>query len=505
MDKQTLINLERCIQTAKDAGVPRDQAARFINSGYIPYPWQWRFHAAAREADLENGPVDIGAGGARGPGKSHAVLSQASLDDCQRVPKLKGLFLRQTGIAAQESFEDLVDKVVVGHIPHTKSGSVLKFPNGSRILLGGFQDENDIDKYVGIEYDFIIVEELNQLTEDKYTKLRGSLRSSKPNWRPRMYTSFNPGGIGHEFVKQRYVLPLRKKEQKQTRFFPATYRDNPRQSKEYIEYLEGLIGDLGKMWRDGDFDIFAGQAFSEFSRVKHAMKSFIPSLSFEHFLSIDWGWTDKKPHSFAAYLHAIIKMKLPDGQNFHRVITYREWAGNTKTPNQWAEIIYNDCVAMGVKPIRGDCDNAMFDPSSDYGKSISKLFMDKWKELHKDHWVTLTKCSKNRIGRKATVHNWLSMAPDGLSYWMITENCYWLLETLPALITDKNNPEDINTDGPDDPYDSTGYFLYKIKFISVKAGTLAYKTSAIPIRVQFTKDGQQIPFQVQDFAEQYKK
>lgn len=502
---ENLTPLTICIQTAKDAGCPRDQVERLLKANYAPYPWQWRFHAAARAADFNNGPVDIGAGGARGPGKSHVVLAQAALDDCQRIDRLKGLFLRQTGIAAQESFDDLVDKVVRGHVPYTKSGSILKFPNGSRILLGGFQDEGDIDKYIGIEYDFIIVEELNQLTEDKYTKLRGSLRTSKPNWRPRMYTSFNPGGIGHQFVKQRYVDPKREKREKETRFIPSTYKENPSLNKEYIEYLESLTGDLARAWREGDWDIFAGQAFSEFSRSKHMMKPFVPSLTFEHYLSVDWGYTEKKPHSFAAYLHALIKMKLEDGQNFHRVITYKEWAGNQKTPDTWAEIIYKDCVTMGIKPVRGDCDSSMFNPASDYGRSIADLFRDKWKELHKDNWITLSKGTKDRIGRKATTHNWLSIAPDKLPYWMITENCYQLLSTLPQLIIDEHNLEDIDTNGPDDPYDSTGYFLYKIKFISVKAGAHIYKVAAIPIRVQFTKDGQQIPFQVQDFAEQYKK
>src|SRR3990167_8777874 len=106
MDQNQIQALEKCVQTAKNAGVPADQAKLLLESGYIPLPWQWEFHAAAREADKPGGPVDIGAGGARGPGKSHVVLSQAGLDDCQRIPNLKGLFLRQTGISAQESFDE---------------------------------------------------------------------------------------------------------------------------------------------------------------------------------------------------------------------------------------------------------------------------------------------------------------------------------------------------------------------------------------------------------------
>lgn len=449
MEKLTPIQLkqlERCVATAKKAGCPRDQVEGFIAKQYIPFPWQWEFHSVARQADLPDGPVDIGVGGARGPGKSHAVLSQAALDDCQRIPGLKGLFLRQTGVAAQESFDDLVSKVVAGHTAYKKTGQSLVFPNKSRILLGGFQDERDIDKYVGIEYDFIIVEELNQLTEDKYTKLRGSLRTSKPNWRPRMYTSFNPGGIGHQFVKDRYITPHRMGKETKTRFIGSTYKENPTLNKEYIEYLEDLKGELGRAWREGDFDIFAGQAFSEFNRNYHMISPpIIPSINFDHYFSCDWGYTDKKPHAFAAYLHAVIKMKTKDGQNFHRIITYKEWAGNQTTPDDWAEKIYKDCITMGITPAYGVVDSAMFTPSSDFGKPISKMFTDKWKELNGDRmWITLKKGTKDRIGRKAATHNWLSIAPDKLPYWMITENCQYLLDTLPQLITDEHRIEDVD-------------------------------------------------------------
>lgn len=499
--------LRNCLLAAKDAGVPRDQADTFVSHGYIPLPWQWDFHAVARLADQPDGPVDIGLGGARGPGKSHACLSQAAMDDCQRVPNLKGLFLRQTGVAAQESFDDLVDKVLRGRIPYKKTGGMLSFANNSRVLMGGFQYEKDIDKYIGIEYDFIIVEELNQITEEKYTKLRGSLRTSKMNWRPRMYVSFNPGGIGHQFVKNRYVLPHMKNAQQETQFIPSTYRENPYLNKEYIEYLEGLTGELGRAWREGDWDIFAGQAFPEFRQKTHGIKPIKPSLSFEHGLSIDWGYTDKKPCSFAAYMHALIKMKLPDGQNFNRLITYMEWSGNSKRPKEWAKIIYEDCLKMGIKPQRGIADSSMFNPSSDYGKSISSLFMDEWKALNNgDSWLSLGRGTKDRIGRKATTHDWLSTAPDGLPYWLITENCFQLLTTLPILQIDEHNFEDVDTQGLDDPYDSVTYYLYGgVKFIGVKAGALNYGQGTPHARVQFNKQGEQIPFDPQEFANMYPK
>jgi len=284
MDKN---DVKECVLTAQRAGSPTDQTELFLSAGYIPYPWQWKFHADCRLADYDDGPVDIGLGGARGPGKSHAVLSQAALDDCQRVEGLKVLFLRQTGTSARESFDDLVSKTLRGHIVYYKTLNSLRFDNGSRIILGGFKDERDIDKYIGIEYDLIIVEELTQLTQEKYEKLRGSLRTSKPNWRPRMYTSFNPGGRGHTWVKERYIIPNRENTETTTRFIGSTYKQNPALNKEYIEYLEGLQGDLGRAWREGDWDLFEGQYFDEWRRDKHVCKPFTIPPEWLRFYSID--------------------------------------------------------------------------------------------------------------------------------------------------------------------------------------------------------------------------
>src|ERR1044072_3793357 len=257
--------LERCLRTAKEAGSPKDQAKTFVERGYIPLPWQWRFHAAAREAHRPNGAVMIGAGGSRGPGKSHGIFSQISLDDCARQPNLKALFLRQTGKAAKESLEDLVSRVLSNNVKHEYSGSAVRFPNGSKIILGGFKDEKDIEKYVGIEYDVIGVEEANQLSETKIEMLRGSLRTSKETWRPRLYASFNPGGIGHGYVKATFVEPWKAGIEKYTRFIHATYKDTPILNVEYTDYLEGLSGQLGQAWREGDFDILAGVFFTEWN------------------------------------------------------------------------------------------------------------------------------------------------------------------------------------------------------------------------------------------------
>lgn len=455
MDSPQLNPLEICLRTARDLGVPYDQAERLLSVGYVPLPWQWQFHAAAREADKDNGPVDIGAGGARGPGKSHCVLSQVGLDDCQRVEELKVLFLRQTGNAAKESFTDLIDKTLKGRSSYQFSTNVLKFDNGSRILMGGFQDENDIDKYIGIEYDIIIVEELNQLSLEKYTKLRGSLRTSKPNWRPRMYTSFNPGGKGHSFVKDRYVIPFRENRQKETRFIPSTYKANPYLNREYIEYLESLTGDLGKAWREGEWDLFAGQFFGEFRYALHSTKPFIPKKTLQLVAGMDWGRA--APFSFHASVLAPIKY---EGLVFHRLYTFMEVYGIEKKPAEWAEIIKNKLQFFGLSPdlfSQKRADPAIFSKGQDMSLSIADQFSAEG--------IRFTPASNDRVGGWVVMHNWLSLAPDGLPYWLITENCTNLLRTIPLMIHDEHHIEDLDTDLEDHACDSNRYIQKHLKWI----------------------------------------
>jgi PBSX family phage terminase large subunit len=461
--------LELCIQTAKSSGCPRDQVKRFLESGYIPYPWQWQFHSAARQADFQGGPVDIGLGGARGPGKSHAVLSQCALDDCQRVPRLKGLFLRQTGTAAKESFDDLVEKVLLGHIPYNKSQFVLSFANGSRIILGGFKDENDIDKYVGIEYDFIIVEELNQLTEEKYNKLRGSLRTSKPNWRPRMYTSFNPGGSGHEFVKKRYIKPFRLNQETETRFVGGTYKDNPSLNPDYILYLESLTGDLGKAWREGDWDLFAGQFFTEFSKSIHVITPFIPDDDIKIVGGLDWGYS----HPFSFHLASVSKIFMRDNHGdtiiFYRTKTFFEIYGVKKQPSEWSKLIKEELYKRFNMTLNGIswvmADSSIEDKGVDGSTSIKDQF-----KLDDDRWGRILKpADKSPGSRKAgwvNMHRWLSIAPDNVPYWQIASNCYYLVDTLPTLRHDENDTEDVESSRKggidDDCGDDQRYMLRNI-------------------------------------------
>ena len=458
MEKILEPQLQRCMNIGARAGCPYEQVETFIRSGYIPLPWQWLFHSSSREADYEDGPVDIGLGGARGPGKSHAVLSQAALDDCQREPGLKVLFLRQTGLAAEESFSDLVSKVVRGHVKYRTTTQGIKFDNASRIRFGGFKTEKDIDKYIGIEYDVIIVEELNQLTKEKYEKLRGSLRTSKPNWRPRMYTSFNPGGIGHTFVKERYVIPHREKTEGKTRFVPSTYKTNPYLNNEYVEYLEELEGDLGKAWREGEWDLFAGQYFSLWRYDKHVCKPFQVPLSWFRFRSIDPSGRDGIT---SCHWYAVDH----DG----RVWVYKEYyygpkVINIKTGKPYGVGRDYDEHAKEIAKMSEDEDGIQEEyryTVIDTAAFAKAGYSETAVEVFERSGVTgLIASAKERIVGWDSVNKYLRYDSNQQKPLIqVFSTCVNMIRTIPELQHDEKHPEDLDTKGEDHAADELRYFL----------------------------------------------
>lgn len=443
MDAQALNDF---VTSAKNAGVPRDQLECFLKSGYVPLPWQLGFHATARSCDITGGPVWLGVGGARGPGKSHAVFAQCAIDDCQRVPNLKFLFLRQTSGAAKESFEDLIQKVIKNKIEYEYVNNNIRFANGSKILLGGFHDERDIDKYVGIEYDGIAIEELNQLQRVRVDKLLGSMRTSKPNWRPRLYTSFNPGGKGHNDVKEMFIMPYRKNEETKTRFIPSTYKDNPYLNDEYTEYLEGLEGNLGKAWREGDWDIFEGQFFNEWREARHVVEPYpggVPK-GWKLVRAIDHGRT--KP---TCCLWGAIDF---DG----RLHIYREY---------YMAGVDADINAQKIKELSKDevyaftiLDSACFSKTGTE-ETIA--------EIYERNGVLCLPATKNRKSGWVLVHEYLrgdefltadrtlAMQPRVVFYRI----CYNSIRTIPTLLHDESDPEDLDTNGEDHAADALSYIL----------------------------------------------
>ncbi|KPK91525.1 MAG: hypothetical protein AMJ88_13540 [Anaerolineae bacterium SM23_ 63] len=456
-NESTIESTIEYLKRAYDAGCPREQIELFWRGSYCAQPKQLLFHAAARLCDQPNGPTEVGFGGARGGAKSHALLAQLMLDDCMRVSNLKVLMLRKVGKAVRESFEDLRGRVLM-HTPHTylRSSGVVKLPNGSRMVLGHFKNETDIDAYLGLAYDVIGVEEATTLTYGKYKDVRTCCRSSRPDWRARTYSNTNPGGIGHQWYKARFINPARNGSQTNTRFIFSTVEDNAYLDEEYRKNLEDLTGWKKRAWRFGDWDIAAGQFFTNFRENIHVIDPFPIDEGSKYWVSMDYGYSlahwniayligeDRGGNLYVMDELAHRKTLVPTIAEDLRSMLYK-W-GVTEE-HLWKFIIGSDAFARkGVS-----------------GQSIT----DKWRE----EGFSPEQAQTDRINGAAELLIRLGDQESGIAPSIrIFRNCTRLIECLPALEHNPNRPEDVlkvraddEGRGGDDPYDALRYGLMVVR------------------------------------------
>lgn len=450
----------------------------------------WKPHEGPQTVALTRPEFEVLYGGARGGGKTDAGIMW--LTRLIHNPKLRALVVRRNA----DDLKDWIDRAnqIYSQLGATKKGNPPEFhwSSGAVIRTGHLKDVDAYTKYQGHEYQRMLIEELNQIpTERAYLRLISSCRSTVPEIEPRVFLTTNPGGLGHAWVKKRFIdvapwgKPFEfveyyngKRIVRSRIFIHAKLDDNPTLVKNdpgyvlNLEQLKDTDPELYKAWRFGDWDVFAGQVFKEFSRDRHVMPAFRPKYDMSHFIGIDWGYEgrDQDEGAFAGVALVLVKENY-NGVPFNRVIVYREWYWKHQTPHDSADTIYDESY---VNYTDGVGDSSMFNPQSDGSTPIATLMHQRWDERHKGKvWLRLKKGTKNRIGRVATLHNWLSLAPDGLPYLLFTDNCINLMRTIPSLIYDKFKVEDVDTEGEDHLYDALTYILTAIKFIPAKLGAMA--------------------------------
>ena len=434
---------ERYFVVGRRAGCPKDQMERFQVADAILQERQLAASAAARLCDRADGPTAVGYGGARGGGKSHWLLAQMGVDDCQRVPGLKCLLLRKVGKANLEHFEDLRRKLFtnLGHEFSAFRG-ILTFRNGSRIIAGHFQNEKDIDAYLGLEYDVIGIEEATTLTARKYQDITTCCRTSKPNWRPRIYSTTNPGGVGHGWYRKRFIEPWQRHAETETRFVAARVTDNRWNNPEYMRVLEGLTGWQRRAWLDGDWDIAAGQFFTTLRREVHVVSDFDETRAREWFCALDYGFThytvvllgctDGDGNLFVVDEHAE-RLWLPQRHAPAIAAMLARHLVNAECGMRSAECRKRPLAMSDLKRFVAGAD--VFSRQSD-GSTVASQYAKLG--------ITLKPASMDRVNGWAEILHRFGDPANGVKPRLfIHERCARLVETLPALQHDPNRPEDV--------------------------------------------------------------
>jgi len=190
-------------------------------------------------------------GGQAGGGKSIAILIGGLM--YVDVPRYAALILRRTytDLAMPEAIMDVSHTWLEG--TEAKWKEITKtwtFPSGARLTFGFLDTDRHKYRYQSTEFQYIGFDELTQFEESDYTYLFSRLRRKKNmgNVPLRMRAASNPGGIGHEWVRSRFI-------DGDKAFIPASMSDNPHLDiEEYEISLDELDPLTRRQLKYGDWD-----------------------------------------------------------------------------------------------------------------------------------------------------------------------------------------------------------------------------------------------------------
>ena len=416
-------------------------------------------------------------GGAAGGGKSDAMVMEATRQ--VHIPHYKGLILRKT----YPQLTELIDKSLKYYTAafpgarYNDSKHTWYFPSGARILFGSMQHSKDKTNYQGKAYDFIAFDELTHFTYEEYIYLVSRNRPNGPGTRCYMRATANPGGIGHGWVKERFItaaepmktiwerVPVPDENGKITMrymsriFVPSSVYDNKillQNDPMYLTRLASLPEAERKALLLGDWDSYSGQYFTEWRddpahyddrRYTHVIEPFEIPSGWKIYRSFDWGYN--KPFSCGWWAVDY------DG------VVYRilELYGCTQTPNtgvRWtAERVFGEIHRIECehpwlrgKNILGVADPAIF--ASDGGVSIA--------EVAQRSAVYFQPGDHQRIPGWMQMHHRLAFDENGYPMMYVFKNCKAFIRTVPTLIYDEHKVEDLNTEGEDHVADEARYF-----------------------------------------------
>lgn len=419
-------------------------------------------------------------GGAAGGGKSDALIIEALRQ--VHIPHYKALILRKT----YPQLSELIDKSLNYYpraYPKAKyngSAHTWTFPSGAKVIFGAMQHTKDRIKYQGQAYDFIAFDELTHFTWEEYSYLFSRNRPNGPGTRVYIRATANPGGIGHSWCKERFItagapmVPIsetvewvepdgRKMSRVQKRIFvPSSVFDNPallQNDPMYVQRLASMPEAEKKALLYGDWDTFTGQVFTEWRNDPehyhdrlhtHVIAPFKVPEHWKLWCGLDWGYS--KP--FAVGWYAIDEDK--------RMYMIRELYGCTGAPDtgvKWepTQVAREIRRIEGEDPnLRGRRINRVGDPAiwaSDGTESIGKL-------MEKER-VWFDKGDHNRISGKMQVHNRLAFDEDGRPMFQVFETCRHFIRTVPNLVYDETDVEDVDTKGEDHHYDQCRYVMMR--------------------------------------------
>jgi PBSX family phage terminase large subunit len=456
LDEEGRANLQAYLQYLVMGGLTDEQIEFFVRAEYVPNKSQMEFHRACNDCK-EGGVKEILIEGPKGGGKSHATLIQAAYD-CEKYPGIVCLFFRKQKTSAKEHLIELSTKTF-RNIKHTVQKNEIIFPNGSIIRIAGYNSSNDILKYNGQQFSLFIYDELTMIKENDYMDMFAQLRKSEHGYYPRVYATTNPGGVGHNWVKKKFVEVRKAGTETTTRCIHSATEDNTTLGDYKSSTLMKLTGSKRERWLLGNWDINEGAAFN-FTVQKNCCESggagffkmgeqygnrrVVIDSNWIRVGGIDFG--SRKPYAF---------VWCAINQGMGRVYVYREdYSAGLSTKQQANRIIQK--TGEDEELAVTFCDPAM---ARQYENDPSTNAIDEYSK----YGVFLTQGSRQRKAGKWKIDNLLELKPDGMPGLIINPACKNLINQLDSLTYSDTDIEDVDTSEEDHAYDALRYALSRFR------------------------------------------
>ena len=392
---------------------------------------------------------DVLYGGAAGGGKSFAMLIDP-LRYCH-IKEHRALILRRSMPELRELIDksrELYPKAFKG-AKFREVEKLWSFPSGAKIEFGFLEKDADVYRYQGQAYSWIGFDEITHLpTEFGWNYLASRLRTTNPNLETYLRCTANPGGVGAQWVKKRYIeasepnTTFKGKDGLTRKFIPALLQDNPylAEDGEYERMLQSLPAVQRRQLLEGNWDVAEGAAFAEFSPDVHVITPFELPAWWERVKGIDYG--------YAAESCCLWGAVDPDDKT---IIIYRELYRKGLTGEALADTI-TQMEENEIKSIPGVLDTAAWARTGYTGPTIGETLVNRGHKLRR--------ADKNRIAGKTQIHEHLRQREGaGRPRLQIFSNCVNLIKELQGIPLSANNPEDVDTKAADHAYDALRYML----------------------------------------------
>lgn len=430
------------------------------------YVWQPQ---PGPQTSLVNCPVDeICYGGARGGGKTDGMLGKNAIKAQLYGKHQRAVFFRRKQI-------ELEDAIARAHEIYGPLGwewhdqkKTYTSPNGATLRFRYLERDKDAMLYQGHSYTDVYIEEAGAFASvGPINKLRATLRSGH-GIPCQLHLTCNPGGPGHQWIKQRYIDPYPDgmrvfKEKLQGMnpgsfienrfvFIPAKLKDNAYLGDDYVAKLR-MVGSeaLVQAWLQGDWNVVDGAYFSEW-RPELVLQPFQIPDNWMKFGAFDWG--SARPFCYQWWTiasEAVVRRNVVVPR--HAMICYREWYG-AKGPNVGLRLTADE-VGKGIRQ--------KTEEKMSYHVADPAIFVeDGGPSIRERMGIPFYQAKNKRVSSAGRLGGWdilrqrmVGIDGNPMIFWFNT--CTDSIRTIPMLQHDETNPEDLDTEAEDHAADTTRY------------------------------------------------